>query len=147
MTSADLDGEPDDVLQDHLGSLPIFSGRLKRAVETSGVTDIQFLPVSIKRFSSAVLHDFYIANILSLVSAVDWSESVYTNYPDDYFIESRRGQVRDLKSPVLVRDALVDHDMLRLAEFPLYICVSERFRGVFESLKCTGYSFRELRVK
>lgn len=147
VTRPEFDGHPDDVLQDHIGSLPVYSARLKRAIEELGGTDIQFLPVTINKYSGESIGGLFVANILSVISAVDWHDSIHTRYPEDYRIESRRGKVRDLKKPVLLSGAVAGHDVIRLLEFPLYICVSGRFRDAFERTNCTGYSFRELLVK
>ena len=41
-------------------------------------------------------------------------------------------------------DALEGHDIIRLAEYPVYVCVSDRIRQAFERARCTGHGFHAL---
>jgi hypothetical protein len=141
--NADLDGDPDDVLQNHLG-LYIYSMRLRNALNAADITGIQYLPVRVFLSDGSQIEGFAIANILCLVPALDLENSDFDVFPDDYFLPERRGKVRGIRKPVLRRAAVEPFDVIRLAEFKWYACVSERFKHVFEKNRLTGYSFHEL---
>jgi hypothetical protein len=139
------DGDPDDVLQNHLG-LPIYSKRLRAALEKGGIRGIQYLPVHIFRPNGALIEGFAIANILNLISALDFDESDYDVFPNDYFLLERRGLVRGVRKSVLKGDRLQNYDIIRLAEFELNIYTSEQFKEIFNKNNFTGYSFHEVKL-
>jgi hypothetical protein len=137
------DGDPDDVLQNHLG-LHIYSARLREALEAANITGIQYLPVKVLLSDSSPIEGFAIANILNLVPVLDFERSDYDVFPEDYFLPERRGKVRGIRIPVLRRAAVELFDIVRLEESKWYVCVSERFKNAFEMSRCSGYSFQEL---
>lgn len=139
------DEDPDDVLQNHLG-LPIYSPRLRDALTAEGIQDIEYLPVRIFRPHGEFIQGFAIANILSVVPALDTNRSDYDTYPEDYFLPGRRGDVSGVRRAVLLAPKLQGRDVIRLAEFPLDIFVSEAFRSAFERGGFTGYSFTQVEV-
>jgi hypothetical protein len=139
------DGTPDDVLQSHLG-LPIFSKRLRDAAEAAGIADVQYLPVRVRRPNGVELTGFTIANVITRRSALDRARSDLEQFPDDYFLPERRGRIRALRTPVLLKQALDGCDVMRLEEFLPAIYVSERFKCVFEKHRLTGFSFHEVEV-
>jgi hypothetical protein len=144
--SEDEDGEPDDVLQTHY-PLPIYSSRLRSALERAGVTGIQYLPIHVFHHDGREISGYAIANILNKVSALDFEHSTYTLFPADYFLEERRGDVSSLLKPVLVRGPLNGYHVVRLDEYEAPIYVSEVFKAVFEDGGFTGYSFSEVEVR
>ena len=137
------DGTPDDALQNHLG-LPVYSFRLRSALEAAGIRGIQYLPVRLFRPNGQEIAGFSIANIVERRGALDRSRSDYDVFPNDYFLSERRGDVRGIRRVVLHVEALRGCDIARLDEFPSSVYVSERFKNVFESAPFTGYSFREM---
>lgn len=136
-------GDPDDVLQNALG-LPIYSDRLRKALEKAGVTGIQYLPVHVFRLNGLPIKGFSIANILNLLPALDFEKSDYDLYENDYFIPERRSKVRGIRKPVLRSSVIERCDIFRLKEFNRYIIVSERFRNIFVANGFTGYSFHQV---
>jgi hypothetical protein len=142
--SPENDGDPDDVLQDHIGSLPIYSSRLQTALRAAGITGLQYLPVQVFRSDGKLIKGFAIANILDVIPALDLSRSEYPVYGDNW--PDRKGEIRAIKRAVVRRDALEGYDIVRLKEYPLYICVSQRFKDTFEAGGFTGYAFKELEV-
>jgi hypothetical protein len=44
----------------------------------------------------------------------------------------------------LRREAIDGYDLCRLAEYPLFVVVSDALRRTFEGVRCTGYSFEAL---
>jgi hypothetical protein len=144
-TNPEDDGTPDDVLQNHLG-LPIFSQRLRNALEEAGIRDIQYLPVTVIRPDGHRLTGFSIGNVLRLVPALDLQKSDYDVFPQDYFLPTRRGMVQGIRRAVLLGHALNEYDVIRLKEFKRGLYVSERFTSVFGAGRFTGYSFHEVPV-
>lgn len=134
------DGEPDDVLQNHLG-LHVFSERLRDALTRADIGGIQYLPVDVRLSDGQVIEGFAIANILAMISAFDFKRSNYDVFPDDYFLPERRGLVRAIRKPVLIKSAIAEYDVFRLAEYDIMHFVSDRFKHVFEAGEFTGYAF------
>ena len=143
--SQQQDGEPDDVLQT-LFALPIFSARLRTALQHAGIEGVEYLPIRVYRPNGDAIFGFSIANILSCVEALDLRLSDFQRLPDDYFLPERRGWIRSISKPVLVRSVLEGLDVIRLSCFPPSVYVSERFVRVFEDGRFTGYSFHEVQT-
>ena len=137
------DGVPDDVLQNHLG-IPVYSNRLRAALERAVVQGIQYLPIRLFRPSGQEISGFSVANIIEKRRALDRTRSTYDVFPDDYFLTDRRGGVRSIRVATLRAEALTGCDIVRLEEFPSSIYVSERFTKTFNKGGHTGYSFREV---
>jgi hypothetical protein len=139
------DGDPDDVLQTCF-PFPIYSPRLCKSLEEGGIAGIQYLPIRVIRRSGDALVGFCIANILNCVAALDMERSIIQRFPQDDFLPQRRGRVRAIKGPVLLRAALAPYDIIRLEGYTPPIYVSERFVRIFEAGGFTGYSFREITI-
>lgn len=138
------DGDPDDVLQDHL-DIPIYSARLRQALDKARITGIQYLPVRVLHYDGTPIEGFAIANILNLLPALDFEKSDYDLYPDDYFLPERRGRVRAVRLPVLRYKVIEGYDIFLLQGWE-EIYVSERFRNLFVANGFTGYSFYEVKT-
>jgi hypothetical protein len=136
------DGDPDDVLQ-HLLCLPIYSVRLRHALEEGGVRGIQYLPLKVYRPNDEEIKGFALINILNMVPGLDMEKSDYDVYPEDYFLSERRGHVRNIRRTVLKDDIVRGYDIIRLKEFKVAIYVSERFKEIFEKHRFTGYDFHQ----
>ena len=146
VTAAEYDGQPDDVLQDHIGSLPIYSARLREALDSHGISGLQYLPVQIRRFDGGVIEGFAVANILNVVDALDLEQSRFSRFPEDFPIEQKRGHIREIRRPAVKASTIEGLHVIRLQGYPLYICVSEKFKTIFETGRFTGYSFGEIDV-
>jgi hypothetical protein len=70
------DGDPDDVLQNHLG-IPIFSPGLQQGLSSGGIRGIQYLAIQVLRYDGSLIEGFAIANILHLVPCMDWARTEY----------------------------------------------------------------------
>lgn len=144
--SPEDDGDPDDSLQSYLPP-PIYSTRLRQALESAGIGGIQWLPLHVLRPDGTEIPGYAIANIVNLVEgALDLERSDYDVYPPDYFLPERVGKVRGVRIPVLRGEKLPGLDIVRLAEAKAAFYVSERFKDAFEKAGCTGHSFREVEV-
>lgn len=139
------DGDPDDVLQNHLG-LPVFSERLKDKIEQIGIRGIHYLPIKVMRPNGEEISGFSIANILDKRYALDKSQSDFEVFPDDYFLPERRGRIRAVRKAVLIENSLYESDIIRLGEYDVSIYVSQKFKDAFVNGNFTGYSFHEVKV-
>ncbi len=62
----------------------------------------------------------------------------------DYTPRADGAGVRRLRNAALRREALEGHHFCRLAEYPLFLVVSDAFKHAFEAAGCTGYGFEAL---
>jgi hypothetical protein len=143
VSKARNDGTPDDVLQNHLG-LPIYSLRLRRALDDAGVSGAQYLPVKVTSFDGREIEGFAVANVFARDGALDLAKSDLDVFPDDYFIHDRQGCVRAIRKATLIASRLSDCDVARVREFLSGVYVSTKFKETFERLGFSGYSFREV---
>jgi hypothetical protein len=139
------DGEPDDVLQNHLDLL-IFSPRLQSGLSCAGIGGIQYCPIRIRRFDGSEIGGFAVANILNLVPALDLKKSDYDRFSRNYFAKENRGQIRAVRKGVLKGNAVLGLDIVRPAEYPVSVYVSEVFKRTFIAGNYTGFSFHEVKV-
>ena len=144
-TDPECDGDPDDVLQTHLG-IPIYSFRLQKIIREAGFPGIQFLPIRVLRRDGTEIPGFAVANIVNLLSAMDMEKSEYDVFEEDDPVPERHGRVSGVYKMVLKGVALTGYDIVRVKEFPPSEYVSERFKLQFEAANCTGYSFQETRT-
>jgi hypothetical protein len=135
------DGNPSDVLFNHL-DIPIFSARLRRALDEEWVTGLQYLPIRVFRSDGTEIPGYSIANVLNLIPAVDHERSEYVLWGEDR--PDRAGEIHYFKKLVVRESALFGLNVVRLAEYKLYLLVSEKFKNVFDSRGFTGYSFHEV---
>jgi hypothetical protein len=142
-TKAEWDGVPDDALQSHLWP-PIYSYRLRNAIEAASIKGIQWLPINVLHRDGSSAGLFFVANILNMRPALDEERSDLTRYEEDYFIETRRGKVSGIWKPVLKKSELAQVDIIRLQQFTVAIFVSQKFKELFEQGRFTGWSFTEV---
>jgi hypothetical protein len=144
ITAPDDDGDADDLLQDHIGFLPIYSARLRAALRDAGVTGIQYLPAQVFQSGNVPVEGYAIGNILDVIPALDLAKSRYSLFGDSRL--DRKGEIFGLRKVVVRGAGLEGYDIVRLKEYPLYICVSQRFKDKFEAGGFTGYAFEEIEV-
>lgn len=113
---SERDGDPDDVLQTCF-FVPIYSARLRAALEDAQITGIQYLPIHVLKMGGIKIPGFSVANILNCVDGLDAERSEVERFPDDYFLPARRGQIRSLNKVVLVGSAVDRYDILRLSGY------------------------------
>jgi hypothetical protein len=137
----EIDGQPDDVLQT-LFRLPIYSYRLRSALQHAQIDGIEYLPIKVLRPDGRSIEGFSVANILSCIQALDMQRSEYRLFPEDDEFPVRRGRMQTLDKVVLAASVLNGLDVIRLSKYRAPIFVSQRFVDVFERGGFTGYSFR-----
>ena len=141
--SRESDGQPDDALVSSF-FVPIFSPRLREALQKAQITGIQYLPIRVLLSTGLELGGFSVANVLHCSDALDLQKSNYECFPNDHPVSSKRGKVRDIRKAVLVKSKLEGADLIRLSQYKLALYASERFVRIFEGLGGTGLSFREV---
>lgn len=140
-----FDGSPTDVLGNDY-ALPIYSQKLRDALDKAGITGIQYLPIKVYHRNGDEIKGYAIANILNIVPALDLSKSDYQVYPNDHFLPERRGKVRYVGKFVLKKSKLNGYDVIRLVDYDVVELVSSRFKEAFEKAKCNGYTFTEVEL-
>jgi len=141
----EYDGDPDDMLATNM-SVPIYSPRLRAALDRAGIGGIQYLPIRLLDFSGKLVDVFWVANIIEVRDALDVERSNVQYRPLDDSIPERRGTIRSVTHTTLKAAALHGCDIFRLRGYEVAYYVSERFRSIFESNGFTGYGFYEVRV-
>jgi hypothetical protein len=141
--SEEDDGEPDDVLLEHL-KVPTFSRRLHEALSSAGVggKDIQYLPVRVFRSTGEELEGYAFANVITRVAALDYEATDWGALPPDpdEGIDPNTGRpaVQAIWRAALIEASLKGHDIIRLVEFFPPVFVSERFAEIFRDGEFTG---------
>lgn len=134
----DDDGEPDDVLLEHLG-VPTFSRRLRDALERADVgrNDMQYLPVHVLKSTGEELDGYAFANVITRIMALDYDKTDWGPLPPNpkKGIDPNTGKLKVLAIwRAALREAdLQGHDLIRLVEFFPPVFVSERFADVYRS--------------
>ena len=71
------DGTPDDFLQ-NTEMVPIFSPRMREAIEEAGIKGIQYIPIEVEHYNKEKLEGYCIANVLNSVSdALDFDKTIF----------------------------------------------------------------------
>lgn len=141
--SVEDDGNPDDILLEHLG-VPTFSRRLRHALERAGVgqEDIQYLPVHVFKSTGEELEGYAFANVIARVDALDYQRTDWGPLPPDpnegIDPDTGKPQVHAIWRAGLIEARLEGHDVIRLVEFFPPVYVSERFADVYRDGNFTG---------
>jgi hypothetical protein len=147
-TSVEDDGEPDDILGEHLG-VPTFSTRLQKALAHEGVgtKDVQYLPIRVMKSTGEEISGFAIANIIARVPALDYDKCFMLDQHKTRLDPlTGRPDVTGIGKIALKAEPLTGHDIIRLLEFFPPVLVSERFANVFRKGKFTGAIMTEVRI-
>ena len=92
-------------------------GRLERALE--GLEGAAYK----RALFLELVATFFVANVLNLVAALDVERSAVTYFGPER--PDRAGEIKSIERPVLRRAAVEGYDVLRLAEYPLALAVSD----------------------
>lgn len=133
------DGALEDQLQNHRGWL-VYSLPLRDALISANITGIQFLPISVYRPNGEKLPPYFVVNILTVLPALDLSNSTFSTYPPDYFLPAKRGKISGIRKTAIKLDVAEGKDIFRLEEFKSTVIVSERFERVFAD-RFIGHEF------
>lgn len=102
---------------------------------------IQYLPLKIiERNTGAEINTYSVANILSILDALDLDNSVY-----DIF-ELDNEKIISVQKYALKKSKILDRHIFRLKTQEIGIFVSEALKNVLESENLSGFSFLEVCV-
>jgi hypothetical protein len=125
--------------EDYLGNARgwlMFSERVRRALEQLGVEGIQFLPVRVVIVETGKeLPGYSVMNVLTVLSALDEEHTVY--------LEPRHEEYPHLSitKVALLREAIGNADIFRLAELKVSVYVSRRVKEHLEEIGATGFKW------
>lgn len=118
----------------------LVSDRLRRLIEESELTGVNFYPVNTESQSAIRLPRFWYAHLVQLNEAIDFDSSFYS-----------RSEV--MGKPILImvkfafkRSAIDGYDFFRAADYPVVPFCSSRFHDLVLENKCTGMGFTPVRV-
>jgi hypothetical protein len=130
-----------DYLSTDLGWF-VISAKFKDTLDRIGVTNIQYIPVRIKNVvDDSVVEGYFVANICSLIDALDLANSEYSEFEVD-----ENEKVLSIRKYALKRNAIKDLHVFRVEKSPLAIFVSEKVKEEVERNKITGCDFLEVKV-
>ncbi|MDE7215765.1 MAG: hypothetical protein K2O08_03055 [Clostridia bacterium] len=144
--TAKSDGTPDDFLQ-NTEMVPIFSPRMRKAIEEAGITGIQYIPIEVEHYNKEKLEGYCIANVLNSVSdALDIDKTIFWNSRSD------NGKFT-VYIPSIKSEAISNMDIFRLkyddrfaTDYSRFIIVSEKFKSVIAKNKFTGIGFCKIKA-
>jgi len=133
--------------------IPIVSMRLKIFLESLGVESIQYLPICLKNSNGKIseLNNYFIANILRVVDAINRKHSVYQTWTKKnlMFWEKREwmlGTFRDVKKAVLNFDLVKQERLFRIKGWSGLIVIREDVKREIENANITGFVFSKVEV-
>jgi hypothetical protein len=117
-------GDPVD-FQDQ--TVPLMSKRLKEVLDSAGVDNINYLPITLRHTETGQIYDYFAFNLLGLVAAADLAQSDISSFDGDFVGDSQvHGLVIDPSKP---GGALI----FRLKEKFTAILVHEKIKQAVES--------------
>jgi hypothetical protein len=136
------DGTPDDFLQ-NTEMVPIFSPRMREAIEEAGIKGIQYIPIEVEHYNKEKLEGYCIANVLNSVpDALDIDKTIFWNRKSDngrlnVYVPS----IKSEKVPDNMDIFRLKYDERFVTEYSTFIVVSERFKSIIAKNKFTGIGF------
>lgn len=120
----------------------VFSPRLREALSTAGVTNIEYYPARIEnQRTGQVISDYMIANIVGLVFCMDWEHSRYRPDPE------LPGYVEEITHLVLDSAKIPPQKPLfRLGELSSFILCDKSVQDLLSRWNITGVQFEEVEV-
>jgi hypothetical protein len=129
---ADQTGTLNDALD--LGGGLLVSPTLRTAIESTGITNIEWFPVTVHDVPRNERRMGYsLANVLGTVRCVDFAHSKLQLTPS--------GSIKFIDSLVLLPEAIGPTLMVRIAEFLPLIVVREPIKRAVEAARCRGIEF------
>jgi hypothetical protein len=142
------DGTPDDFLQ-NTEMVPIFSPRMREAIEEAGITGIQYIPIEVEHYNKEKLEGYCIANVLNSVpDALDIDKTIFWNSKSDngklyVYVPS----IKSENIPDNMDIFRLKYDERFVTEYSTFIVVSERFKSIIAKNKFTGIGFSKNRAE
>ena len=142
------DGTPDDFLQ-NTEMVPIFSPRMREAIEEAGITGIQYIPIEVEHYNKEKLEGYCIANVLNSVPDVlDIDKTVFWNNKSDngklyVYVPS----IKSEDIPDNMNIFRLKYDERFVTEYSTFIVVSDKFKSIIAKNKFTGIGFSKNRAE
>lgn len=116
-------------------NIPLFSPRLREALETSGVDNIEYYPARVVNRSTQEQRPYLGANIIGLVRAMDRDQSEFMAY------DGNPDVALTIDRLVIDNSRFDGLRIMRLAEFDLLIIVEDKLKERLEQLPLVGVDF------
>lgn len=125
-------------------SLPIFSKNLIDELNDIGVNNLEMHPITIKNHETGELNkDYFICNIIGLISCLDRMNSVWTADEDD------PDEIVDIETLALSDKMIKEHNerlkgspplkIFRLEEYPRIVIIDKDVKHVWDRLNIQGW--------
>lgn len=111
----------------------LFSQRFIHILDSLGVDNIQYFDADVTYAPTGAKHDYKVANIVGLVSALDMNQSEV--------ILSRQGNVLDIEEMHLDEQKLEGYKICRLKEDTMLIIVHKSIKEAVDNAALTGFMF------
>lgn len=128
----DQPGTLNDALD--LGGGLMMSQKLRTAIESTGITNIEWFPLTVNSLPrNERLMGYSLANVLGAIPCVDFKRSKLQL--------TARGRIEFIDSLTLLTEGIGDALMFRVAEFLPLVVVREPIKRAVEAAQCRGVEF------
>ncbi len=132
---------PTDYLGNNLGWL-IVSATFKNMLESTGIQGVQYFPIRIVNESTGIeLHDYFVANVHTLVDALDLKHSKY----DEFELDDGE-KVMSIEFHALKKETIKGNHIFRLKGDNIPLFVSEVVKDSVKRHGITGFDFLEVKT-
>jgi hypothetical protein len=115
--------------------VPFMSKRLKAAIDSAGVDNINYLPITLKNTETGKVYEYFAFNLLGLVDAADPAQSKIDSHDGDFVGDSQ------------INDLIIDDEkcggllMFRLKQKFSAVVVHEKIKKAVEAAGITTVTF------
>lgn len=118
-------------------SLPLMSPRLKKVLDDNGVTNIEYFPAQITYTTTGEKFDWYVFNIVGLMSVADESASDITNADGPTMIDS---SINGFK---VDSQKTLGHYIFRLADNVMTVLIHQDLKKAIDEAGINTFSFKK----
>ena len=109
--------------------IPIFSGRVKKAMESFLGDAVEFLPITFDE------GEFWIVNVTNVLDCIDYEKAKLRRFASS-------GRVMLFEKYCFIKERVMDENIFKIPELPImYPFVSDRFKEQIELNKFCGFKF------
>lgn len=140
----EYDSTEGDVLTDYLSNLHrwfVVSENFCKQTQETIESQVQYLPIKvIDRFNGAQVDSYFVANIVTVIDALDLDNSKY----DIFELDDEKSI--SVEKYALKSSEIVNKHIFRLKDDMIPIFVSETLKKIIENNEFTGFKFLEVDV-
>lgn len=140
----EYDSAQGNILTDYLANLYrwlVVSDKFRQVTEDVLENQVQYLPVKLKdRLTNYVVDSYSVANIITLIDALDLQKSKY----DIFELDDKK--IISVEKYALKRDKILDKHIFRLKDDEIPVFVSETLKKVIEDNGLIGFEFLQVDV-